>query len=285
MQQSLRATRNETILRREGKRGRRIFLGLVCLFLLAPGFSARAQQPFVTDDADVTGKGKFHFEFSNEFDLLQPAVFPNLRQNTASFELDYGLLKDVEVQIEAPLITILNAREAQPQTAFGLGDTRFSVKYNFLKERDGSRRPALSASFSIELPTGDAAQQLGSGVTDFILNGILQKKLTKRSTWRVNAGMIFSGNTLTGAVGIGTRGLIFTGGTSLVRKFTPRLDMGAEVTGAFTRKFDPGQKQLQAQVGGNFQLRDKLSLDFGIIAGRAGASPRLGAQLGISLDF
>ena len=285
MQQSLRATHTKTILRREGRRGRRIIFGLVCLFLLAPASSAHAQQPFVTDDADVTEKGKFHLEFSNEFDLLQPAAFPNLKQNTASFELDYGLVKNVEVQIEAPLITILNARGAQPPTAFGLGDTRFSVKYNFLRERDGSRRPALAASFGIELPTGDAAQQLGSGVTDFILNGIMQKKLTKRSTWRVNAGMIFSGNTLTGAVGIGTRGPIFTVGTSVVRKFTPRLDLGAEVTGAFAGKFDPGKKQLQAQVGGNFNLRDNLSLDFGVIAGRTGASPRLGAQLGFSLDF
>lgn len=244
-----------------------------------------AQQPFVTDDADVTEKGKFHFEFSNEFDLLQPAAFPNLKQNTASFELDYGLLEKVEVGVEAPLIMILNASGATPRNAFGLGDTKFSVKYNFLREREGSQRPALAASFSVELPTGDAAQQLGSGVTDFTLNGVLQKTLAKRSTWRLNTGVIFSGNTLTGAVGLRTRGAVFTGGTSLVRKFTPRLDLGAEVTGAFTRNFDLGERQLQAQAGGNYRLRDNLSLDFGVVAGRFSASPRLGAQLGISLDF
>ncbi|HEX8920877.1 MAG TPA: hypothetical protein VF766_05340, partial [Pyrinomonadaceae bacterium] len=170
MQQSLRATRNEPTLRRGGRRGQRIVFALVCLFLLTPACVARAQQPFVTDDADVTEKGKFHFEFSNEFDLLQPAAFPNLRQNTASFELDYGLLKNVEVDIEVPLIVILNARGVTQPRAFGPGDTRFSVKYNFVKERDGSGRPALAASFSIELPTGDATQQLGSGVTDFALS-------------------------------------------------------------------------------------------------------------------
>ena len=68
-------------------------------------------------------------------------------------------------------------------------------------------------------------------------------------------------------------------------KFTPRLDLGAEVTGAFTGNFDSGQRQLQAQVGGNCRLRDGLSLDFGVVAGRFAASPRLGAQLGVSLDF
>ncbi len=233
----------------------------------------------------MTGRGKFHFEFSDEFDLLQPAAFPNLKQNTASFELAYGLLENVEVGIEAPLIAIFNAREAAPRTAFGLGDSNLSVKYNFLRERDGSRRPALAASFSVELPTGDARHQLGSGIADFTLNGVLQKTLTKSSTWRLNGGVIFSGNALTGAVGLGTRGAVFTGGTSLVRKFTPRLDLGAEVTGAFARNSDLGKGQLQAQGGGNYRLRDNLSLDFGVIGGRFAASPRLGAQLGLSLDF
>lgn len=56
--------------------------------LLLVASTAEAQQPFVTDDADVTPQGKFHFEFSNESDLLQRSSFPNLRQNTADFSLD-----------------------------------------------------------------------------------------------------------------------------------------------------------------------------------------------------
>jgi hypothetical protein len=135
------------------------------------------------------------------------------------------------------------------------------------------------------LPTGDAKTQLGSGITDYILNGIVQKALTKRTTWRLNGGVIFSGNTLSGAEGLGTRGPVYTGGTSLVRRFTHRLDLGTEVTGAFTGSADPGQRQLQAQVGGHFRPRDELSIDFGVIGGRFDASPRLGAQLGFSLDF
>src|SRR5215208_5483408 len=106
------------------RRGGRIIFGLVCLLLLALVPAARAQQPFVTDDADVTDKGKFHLEFSDEYDLLQPDAFPNLRQNTTSLELDYGLFKGVELDVEAPLIAIFNARGTSPRTAFGLGDTR-----------------------------------------------------------------------------------------------------------------------------------------------------------------
>src|SRR5687768_17143843 len=69
----------------------------VLFFLLAS--TVQAQQPFVTDDADVTPKGRFHFEFSNEFDLLQRSLFPNLKQNTADFELDYGLFEGVEIRV------------------------------------------------------------------------------------------------------------------------------------------------------------------------------------------
>lgn len=247
--------------------------------------AARAQQPFATDDADVTGRGALHFEFSNQFDLIQRGAFPVVRQNTASFELAYGLLEGVEVSVEAPLISVFNARGAAPRAASGLGDVNLSVKYNFLREREGSRRPALAASFGVELPAGDAGRGLGSGVADFALNGVVQKTLSKRSTWRLNGGVIFSGNTLTGAVGLKARGFVYTGGTSLVRRFTPRLDLGAEVTGAFARNADLGQGQLQAQAGGNFRLRDGLSLDFGVTGGRFDASPRLGAQFGLSYDF
>nr|MDQ5839114.1 hypothetical protein [Acidobacteriota bacterium] len=142
---------------------------LLILFLLcATPTPARAQQPFATDDADVTAKGKLHFEFSNEYDLLQRSAFPSRAQNTADAELDYGLLEGVEVGVESPLITITSARGP---AVFGVGDTNLSVKYNFLKEREGSRWPALAASLNVELPTGDPARQLGSGLTDVWLYG------------------------------------------------------------------------------------------------------------------
>jgi hypothetical protein len=37
----------------------------------------------------------------------------------------------------------------------GGGDLDFHVKYNFLKEHEGSRLPALTATFNVELPTGN----------------------------------------------------------------------------------------------------------------------------------
>ena len=254
---------------------------LVCFaFLIVP-----AQQPFVTDDADVTPKGKFHFEFSNEFDLLQRLALPNVKQNTADFELVYGLFEGVEIGIAAPLLTIINDPATSPKTVTGLGDMNLSLKYNFRQERQKSRLPAMTVAVNFELPTGDTERQLGSGLADVYINGVLQKSLTQRTKLRLNGGVLFSGNQTTGALGIKSRGTVFTAGGSLVRQFTSKLQLGAELTGAISRNLELGKGQLQTLLGGNYQLRDNISFDFGVIAGKYVASPRAGIQLGISIDF
>ncbi len=253
------------------------------LLLGSPGILA--QQPFVTDDADVTQKHHFHFEFSNEFDVLQRSALPTLRQNTAVFEVDYGLLNGLEVGIETPWLSLFNSRDTTPLRLSGIGDTNLSLKYNFLTAEENSHRPAMALALNLEFPTGNAERQLGSGLKDFYMNGILQKSVTKRTKLRLNGGILFSGNQTTGEIGIKTRGTVFSGGASVVKQFTPRLDLGFEVTGAVTRDFQLGKGQLQTLIGGNYTLNDHLTFDFGAVAGKYAASPRGGIQLGISADW
>lgn len=257
-------------------------LFFLCLLFAPP---TRAQQPFNTDDADVTDPHRFHVQLSNEYDILQRSAYPGLRQNTTVFELDYGLFNGVEIGVDGPLIAISNSRLTTPKTPFGFGDLDLHVKYNFLKEREGSRRPALAATLNVELPTGDARKQLGSGLADYFLNGILQKSLTKKTRLRLNGGVLFSGNTTTGDIGIKKRGTVFVGGVSLVKQFTERLDLGAEVTGAVTNSLKLSNGQLQTLWGGNYALTKKTTFDFGVVVGKFAASPRLGLQLGLSIDF
>lgn len=244
-----------------------------------------AQQPFVTDDTDTTPKRKFHFEFSNEIDWLQRSSRPNLRQNTADFELDYGLLDNLEIGVESPIITIFNEAGVAERTVSGVGDTNVSLKYNFLKEREKSRRPAMAIGVNLELPTGDTRRQLGSGLADLYVNAIFQKSLSTKTKLRWNSGVLFSGNETTGVVGIRSRSTVFTAGASLVKQFTPKLQLGAELTGAVTNAFETGQGQLQTMLGGNYQFRHNASFDFGIVTGKFAASPRVGLQAGLSIDF
>lgn len=268
----------------------RRFIPGALLLLFAAGLlliprHALGQQPFYTDNADVTDKKKLHFQVGNEYDILQRSAYPSLRQNTTVFELDYGLLSGVEIGVDGPLILISNSHVTTPTRPFGLGDLDFHVKYNFLKEREGSRRPALTATLNFELPTGSTSKGLGSGLADYFLNGILQKSLTRKTTLRLNGGVLFSGNTTTGDLGIRTRGNVVVGGASLVKQITPKLDLGAELTGAITKNLELSKGQLQTLIGGNYALTKKMTFDFGVVGGKFVASPRVGVQLGLSVDF
>ncbi|MDT7602416.1 MAG: hypothetical protein QOF61_413, partial [Acidobacteriota bacterium] len=85
-----------------------------CVALLLLVSAGRAQQPFVTDNADVTDKGKLHLQIGDEFDLLQRTLYPAKTQNTLSAELDYGLCKNVEVGFSPGLLSLHNARLVMP---------------------------------------------------------------------------------------------------------------------------------------------------------------------------
>jgi hypothetical protein len=247
---------------------------------------ASAQQPFYTDDASVTEQGVWHLEFSNEFDLLHPALYPNLRQNTLNYRLNYGLPFNLEVDVDSPYLALFRASGEHPRRPYGVGDTNLGLKWNFRKESGDSRLPAMSVTMYFEFPTGDSVQQLGSGLVDYWLNWIVQKHLSDKVKLTANAGILFAGNTSTGVVGIqNTRGRVYTGGLSIIRDITPRLSLGGEVYGGVTGSPALAKSQLQFLGGGNYALRQGLSLDFGILRGRYVGSPRVGVQLGFSYDL
>ena len=247
--------------------------------------TAQAQQPFTTDDADVTSKRKFSIQIGNEFDILPRSDYPALRQNTSSFEITYGFLDNIEIGFSSPLLAISSSHVVTPKNVFGVGDSTLHVKYNFYKEKKGSRLPAMAISAEIQFPTGDTDRDLGSGLTDYFINGVLQKSFSSKTTFRLDGGILFAGSQQSGELGIRVRGRVFTGGGSLVKQFTKRLGLGVELTGAVTSNFVLSQGQLQGLFGGNYALTEKMTFDFGIVGGRFAASPRVGVRLGLSIDF
>jgi len=249
----------------------RLLLLLGALCVAAP---ARAQLPFYTDDPAVTEPGKWHFEFFNELDALQ-LQYPNIRQNTSNFKLNYGLPHHLELDVDAPYLAIYRAFGAQ--TSNGPGDTDMGIKWEFHKASPDSRLPALGASLYIEFPTGSVHQQLGSGQVDYWLNLIAQKPLSDKTRINVNMGFLFAGNTSTGVLGVETkRGHVFTGGVSVLHDFTSRLTLGGEVYGGINDEPALGRRQVQGLLGGQYAIRNGLSFAFGVLGGRFVASPRIG---------
>lgn len=256
---------------------------LTLAFLLCLALPALAQLPFYTDDTGVTDRGKYHFEFFNEYDALQ-LQYPNVRQNTANFKINYGLPHNLELDLDAPYLTILRAPGTAPSN--GLGDTNLGIKWTFHKESPGSQLPSFSTSFYTEFPTGDASQQLGSGLVDYWLNFIAQKSISSKTRLTGNLGLLFAGNTSTGVLGLqNTRGQVYTGGISLLHDFTPRLTLGGELYGGYAENDSLGKSQLQAMAGGQYTLRNGLAFCFGILGGKYVASPQIGGQIGFAVDF
>jgi hypothetical protein len=260
-----------------------ILLFLTLVFVSSP---AEGQIPFYTDDADTTPKGKFHIEFFNEHDWLQKSSLPGQRQNISNFTLNYGLTDRIELGVNAPFIKIFNSSESQLGGPSGIGDLQLGVKVKLREEREESKLPAMTVVFYVEAPTGSTRKQLGSGLADFWLYGVLQKSLTRRTVARVNGGILFAGNSSTGLLGIeATRGQVFTGNGSLVRDFTDKLKLGVEVFGGVTNDFNLSRGQLEAQIGGSYAIRDDFAFNFGLLGGRFPASPRVGFHLGLAYDF
>ena len=254
----------------------------IALVLAQPTF-VWAQQPFYTDNADVTPAGKTHIEVFNEHDWLQHGQAPHVRQNTVNVRINYGLGNGLELDLDSPFITIVNDETTPLRRAAGVGDTNFGIKYNFRSEN--RRSPAFSLAAYIETPTGDPKNGLGSGLTDIWIYAVVQKTVSPALLARLNGGYLFTGNTSTGVVGITkARGHVGTMNASIVRSLTRRFDIGAEVAAAVSGNSSLQRAQLQVLFGGNYTIHEGLTLDIGILGGHFVASPRVGFQIGFSFD-
>ncbi len=260
------------------------FQQLATLSLLFISGPALAQMPFYTDDPAVTEPGTLHLEAFDELDALQSSQFPDLRQNTANLKVNVGLPHGLELDVDAPYLAIY--RTAGVASSRGVGDTDFGIKWSLRETAPQTRLPAVAVSFYVEVPTGDTRQELGSGLTDYWLNFAVQQPLSERTRFNVNLGVLFAGNTSTGVVGIETtRGHVFTGGISLLHDLNSRLTVGGEVYGGIADSDGLDRTQLQGLLGLQYVIRSNMTICLALVGGMYAASPKIGGQLGIALDF
>jgi hypothetical protein len=255
-------------------------VAVLCLVISGP---AAAQQPFFVDDADVTPRADWHVEISNQIDRLKAAAYPARWQNTLEWEVDVGVADRVEIALVAPVISILSDRRTNVSSVSGIGDTQVGVKTRFTKAADA--RHVFAGSLSLELPSGNRARELGSGLVDYGVNAISQHLLRDDLVLRANLGLVLAGNTQTGLIGIRERGTVLTSGASLVRAISPFLQLGGEMTMAWSQKASVRDSTIGWQLGGSVVLRPGMTLDLGLVGGSSSASPRLGLQVGTSIDF
>jgi len=97
---------------------------------------------------------------------------------------------------------------------------------------------------------------------------------------------VFAGNTSTGVLGIQTaRGHVYSGGLSILHDVRTQLTLGGEIYGGISDNRNLGREQLQGMLGGWYSIRDGMTLNFGLIVGKYLGSPRIGGQIGFSVDL
>lgn len=246
--------------------------------LLACAAPAFAQQPYTTDKADVTKERAVEISVGGEFDALQSTDTDHSRQTTLIGRLAYGAWKNVELEYWAPVIFLTNRTAPN---ASGYGDTSASLKWQ-LRE-DSERRPAFALSFTVQAPTGNSENDIGSGITMTWINAIAAHKFGTHTVVTGNLGFMPTGNPSTGALGINARrGKIVTSGVMVTHDVTDDLKLGAEINGALTTT-DKTAHQVHVVVGANYKLRKALSLDTGVIVGHYARTPRFGVLIGMTL--
>jgi hypothetical protein len=250
---------------------------VLILLLSAVAAPFYAQQPFVTDDAEVTPRQEWHFEFFNEYVALSKNAAPDLRQNWSNFVIQYGLLEGLEVNVDFPILYIQRGPDSTLGSAFGLGDTDFAVKYNFLKDDPTSMRPALTLTGAVEFPTGNKSNQLGSGFTDVDFNSIVQKTFAETIV-HLNFGYQISGNTLMEAIGIRTRHPLTRNLGRADSSLNPAL--GIDLNGARPHRLLPDREPLTSAVPTSRSIAPST-----LRSSSAGTGARVGVLIGTSISL
>jgi len=130
-------------------------------------------------------------------------------------EFNYGIFPNTQFHVVAPLAFSIPKGET---SYAGYGDTEVGVKYRFLDQ--SSVIPDIATFPLIEVPTGDAARNLGNGKAQLYLPLWLQKDIDK---WTVYGGSGYWINP-----GAGNKNWQFTG--ILVQyNFTDNFFLGIEL--------------------------------------------------------
>lgn len=137
---------------------------------------AVAGPPFATDDPEPPELGRFEINIA-----AIGSYFQGGRQGSLpDFDINYGAAEDIQIHVG-----VQNgfAKQQGTVTRDGYGDTELGLKYRFVEEDEDGWRPQISAYPILELPTGSATKQLGTGEPRLLLPIWLQKSIGPWTTF------------------------------------------------------------------------------------------------------
>ena len=192
----------------------------------------------------------------------------NERRASVPYTLKYAFTDDWGVRIGGE--SFAHVRNADGTTDSGFGDTALVLKRRFAIDRASAFGLELGAVF----PTAKPALQVGSGKTDWSLNGIYSADI---GAWHADVNLV---NTRLGGRSEGQSRLQMLGAVAVSRPVSDRWTAEAEVSG--TRQHGaPGTAQFLAAM--SLEVRRDLVVDFGVAHGLNRASPTWQAFAGMTM--
>lgn len=227
-----------------------------------------AARPLTTDDAWTVEKGEFQVE----------AGFDALRQDNhdgeygPSLTLTYGLLKRMDLGVGSGYVF---SHPKEGETENGIADTRIKLKYRWMDEKNW--RPAFTVSGTVKIPTASESKGLGSGQTDFGINAILTKTLSKKWVVHLNLGYIF----------IGEDHVNNEFNYSIAAQFllTEKWALVGEIVGVNNFSGRHGDDPFSGLIGTYYSISDKIIWDAGLEIGMSKAAPDFRFTTGLTWLF
>jgi hypothetical protein len=157
--------------RRQGKPA--VFFGAAALVWMAVGTAALAGPPFKTDDPQPVDFRHWEFYLASQ----QSYAGGDVSATAPHVEVNYGPVRNVQLHIVAPLSYVRSAAGRH----YGYSDTELGVKYRFVEETGSV--PQIGTFPLVEVPTGDAAKDLGAGSVQVYLPVWIQKSWGHLTTY------------------------------------------------------------------------------------------------------
>jgi hypothetical protein len=212
--------------------------------------SSYAGPPFLTDDPEPVDYEHVEINFFTQATASKSGVSGIL----PGIDMNYGLMPDVQLHIQPQMAynefggrhTLFGDHDG----TYGYGDTELGLKYRFINETEDGWWPEVAIYPLVEIPTGSAHENLGSGYAQEFFPIWLQKDVGK---WTTYGGGGYWNNP-----GIGNQNYWFFGWT-LQCKITDHLALGGEVFHQTANEVG-GHRTTGFNLGGSYDISKNYHL-------------------------
>lgn len=159
---------------------------LIVLLCLTVAGAVFAGPPFVTDDPEPVEYHSWEFYVAS----MHSELGGDWSGTAPHFELNYGAVSNLQLHMIAPM-----AYDSPPSGSghYGFGDLELGAKYRFIQETKD--RPQIGTFPLVELPTGSASHNLGTGHTQVFVPIWAQKSWGE---WTLYGGGGYGINSVSG---------------------------------------------------------------------------------------